>query len=104
MRLGTCLTLVSMMVSLLHGASARADDLGDDTSWGDVASDGESLVFGRFVGKFESIEFRSRNVRIRNMKSGKESSLAIDDALGYIAIDAQQVPAAGRFFKQFDPG
>ena len=39
----------------------------------------------RFVGKFESIEFRSRRIRLREVSTGKNETLEIDDALGYIA-------------------
>ena len=47
--------------------------------------DGKSLVFGRFVGKFESPDFRSRRVVLRNRDTGRRETLSIDDGLGLIA-------------------
>ena len=69
---------------LVLASTARADNPGDSASWRDLVSHGESLVFGRFVGKFESAEFSSRRVRIRD-KSGHEILLSVDDGVGYIA-------------------
>lgn len=85
MSFGRSLAIVPVVTGLLIAPVARADNLDENASWGDVASDGESLVFGRFLGKFESTEFRSRNVRIRDVESGQELSLKVDDALGHIA-------------------
>ena len=53
--------------------------------WSDVQRDGKSLVFGRFVGKFESPDFRSRRVVLRNRDTGRRETLSIDDGLGLIA-------------------
>ncbi|TDI45218.1 MAG: tetratricopeptide repeat protein [Acidobacteria bacterium] len=70
---------------LLMAIPIAADTLDRDESWSELASDGKSLVFGRFVGKFDSIEFRSRRIRLREVSTGKNVTLEIDDALGYIA-------------------
>ncbi len=43
-----------------------------------------SLVIGRFVGKFESPDFRSRRVVLRHRDSGRRQTLSIDDGLGLI--------------------
>ncbi len=77
--------LVALALGLLFSAAAGADHPGDSTSWKDVIDGGDSLVFGRFVGKFESPEFSSRRVRLRDHESGKEILLAVDDGVGYIA-------------------
>lgn len=65
--------------------STAADVPNEKTSWNDIVTDGESLVFGRFVGKFESPEFQSRRLRIREIESGEERTLEVDEGLGYIA-------------------
>ncbi|GMR22249.1 MAG: hypothetical protein BMS9Abin37_0585 [Acidobacteriota bacterium] len=70
-----------ILVSTLSGA----DTLDNDDSWADIASDEKSLVFGKFVGKFNSSYFRSRKVRLREVTTGKVEVLEIGDALGYIA-------------------
>jgi len=62
-----------------------ADTPDNDDSWADIASDRKSLVFGRFVGKFNSRYFRSRKVRLRELVTGKVEVLEIGDALGHIA-------------------
>ena len=77
--------LFALVVSSIFATAAGADNPGDSTSWRDLVSDGESLVFGRFVGKFESAEFSSRRVRIRDNESGEELLLNVDDGVGYIA-------------------
>jgi tetratricopeptide (TPR) repeat protein len=66
-------------------SAALADTPDDGTSWSEVVADGESLVFGRFVGKFESTEFSSRKVRVRDTATGQERTLSVDDGIGYIA-------------------
>ena len=53
--------------------------------WSDVIRNGKSVVFGRFVGKFESTAFRSRRVRLREVSTGKEELLEVDEGLGFIA-------------------
>lgn len=53
--------------------------------WGEVQREGKSLVIGRFVGKFESPDFRSRRVVLRHRDSGRQETLSIDDGLGLIA-------------------
>jgi tetratricopeptide (TPR) repeat protein len=87
LRLAVDVAALLAAVGLLFGSvtTANAGDLGEGDSWADLASTGESLIFGRFVGKFESMEFRSRSIRVQNLDSGEERSLRIDDALGYIA-------------------
>lgn len=80
------LRAVGLLLGVLLVANPLAADTPDrDESWSEVASDGKSLVFGRFVGKFESIEFRSRRIRLREVTTGKTETLEIDDALGFIA-------------------
>ncbi len=78
-------TLVALILGGVFASNAQADNPGDSASWRDLVSHGESLVFGRFVGKFESPEFSSRRVRLRDNESGKEFLLAVDDGVGYIA-------------------
>ncbi|MGH9318500.1 MAG: tetratricopeptide repeat protein [Vicinamibacteria bacterium] len=77
--------IVALVVGLVVAAAAHADTPGDAASWSDLVSEGKSLVFGRFVGKFESSEFSSRRVRLRNEGTGKEELLEVDDGIGYIA-------------------
>ena len=67
------------------GSIAHGDTLDDDESWNDIASDEKSLVFGRFVGKFNNRHFRSRKVRLREITTGDVETLEIDDGLGHIA-------------------
>ncbi len=74
-----------VLVVLLVAIPIAADTPDRDESWREVASDGKSVVFGRFVGKFNSIEFRSRRIRLREVSTGKNETLEIDDALGFIA-------------------
>jgi tetratricopeptide (TPR) repeat protein len=78
-------TFFALILGVVFMSTARADNPGDSASWRDVVSHGESLVFGRFVGKFESAEFSSRRVRIRDHESGEEKLLNVDDGVGYIA-------------------
>jgi len=77
--------LFALVLASIFPSAARADNPGDSASWRDLVSQGESLVFGRFVGKFESAEFSSRRVRIRDYESGEEKLLNVDDGVGYIA-------------------
>lgn len=77
--------LIAMVAGLVWGSTALADNPDDGASWSDVVSHGESLVFGRFVGKFESAEFSSRRVRLRETETGQEELLSVDDGIGYIA-------------------
>ena len=82
----TVLRVVGLLLGMFLVAIPVAADTPDrDESWKDVASSGKSVVFGRFVGKFDSIEFRSRRIRLREVSTGKDETLEIDDALGYIA-------------------
>ena len=78
--------LIGILVSALLtiGGSALAD-LPKNATWSDIVGDGESVVFGRFVGKFESTEFRSRRIRLQNVDSNDVEFLSIDDGLGFIA-------------------
>ena len=76
---------IALAFTLVFASAALADNPAESASWSDLVQDGESLVFGRFVGKFESPEFSSRRVRLRDHESGKEILLAIDDGVGYIA-------------------
>ena len=78
-------TLSVLILGVVFASTARADNPGGSSSWRDLVSEGESLVFGRFVGKFESAEFSSRRVRIRDTESGQERVLSVDDGVGYIA-------------------
>ncbi|HEY7697290.1 MAG TPA: tetratricopeptide repeat protein [Vicinamibacteria bacterium] len=78
-------TLFTLILGLALVPMANADSPGHETSWRDLVSHGESLVFGRFMGKFESPEFTSRRVRIRDSESGEEKLLNVDDGMGYIA-------------------
>lgn len=74
-----------MFVSSVTPSSSGADTLDNDDSWADIASHDKSLVFGRFVGKFNSRYFRSRKVTLREVATGKIEVLEIGDALGHIA-------------------
>jgi tetratricopeptide (TPR) repeat protein len=78
-------TLFALILGFALAPPANADSPDDGTSWRDVVSQGESLVFGRFVGKFESAEFSSRRVRLRDTESGEEKLLNVDEGIGYIA-------------------
>jgi tetratricopeptide (TPR) repeat protein len=78
-------SFLAFVGSLLIASAAVADSLDEKASWSDVVSDGESLVFGRFLGKFESAEFSARRVRLRDIESGEERTLRVDDGIGYIA-------------------
>jgi hypothetical protein len=78
-------TLFALILGVVFASTARADSPDDSASWRDLVSEGESLVFGRFVGKFESAEFSSRRVRIRDNENGEEILLSVDDGVGYIA-------------------
>lgn len=71
--------------SLLSSLPVSADTPDSDTSWNDVVSDGDSIIFGRFTGKFESSQFTSKRVRLRELTTGKVRFLEVDDGLGYIA-------------------
>jgi tetratricopeptide (TPR) repeat protein len=76
---------ITLAFSLVFASAALADNPAESASWSDVVRHGDSLVFGRFVGKFESPEFSSRRVRLRDHESGKEILLSVDDGVGYIA-------------------
>jgi len=78
-------TLFALILGFVFISPASADNPDDGASWRDLVSEGDSLVFGRFVGKFESAEFSSRRVRIRDNESGEEMLLHVDDGVGYIA-------------------
>ncbi len=45
---------------------------------------GNSLVIGRFEGKFESPDFRSRRIVMRHRDTGRRETLRIDEGLGLI--------------------
>ena len=79
------LVVFFLAVTFLGLLSASADTPDADTSWSEVVSDGDSIVFGRFTGKFGSPDFSSRRVGLRNVTSGKVRFLGVDDGLGYIA-------------------
>ncbi len=64
---------------------ARAEPPSRGSVWSEVQRDGKSLVIGRFVGKFESPDFRSRRIVLRHRDTGNRQTLAIDDGLGLIA-------------------
>lgn len=72
-------------VSLLFHFPATAETLDDGDAWRDIAGDGKSLVFGRFVGKFESTQFRSRRIRLREINTGDTEELEVGDGLGLIS-------------------
>lgn len=78
-------TLFTLVLGLVLAAPLWAGSLDEETSWADVVSHGESFVFGRFVGKFESADFSSRRVRLRNTENGDERTLSVDEGIGYIA-------------------
>ncbi len=67
------------------GASEAADAPSRRTVWREVARRGDSLVIGRFEGKFESPDFRSRRIVMRHRDTGRQETLRIDDGLGLIA-------------------
>lgn len=71
-------------VLLLASFPAAADTPNENDAWRDVSADGNSLVFGRFVGKFDSTQFHSRRILLREVTTGEEETLAIGDALGTI--------------------
>ena len=76
--------LLAAVGAALPAGSAAAELPGRDAVWQRVQRDGRSLVIGRFTGKFESPDFRSRRVVMRHRDSGKTETLAIDDGLGLI--------------------
>lgn len=78
-------TSFALVVSLILVTPCWAHSPDEETSWSDVVSHGKSFVFGRFVGTFESGDFSSRRVRLRNTETGDERSLNVDDGIGYIA-------------------
>jgi tetratricopeptide (TPR) repeat protein len=78
-------TLFAVVLGLVLTSPCLAGSLDGETSWSDVVSHGESFVFGRFVGKFESADFSSRRVRLRNTANGDEQTLNVDEGIGYIA-------------------
>ena len=80
-----CFVFSSLAAVFLGLPLALADTPDSDTSWSEVVSDGDSIVFGRFTGKFGSSEFSSRRVGLREVTSGKVRFLGVDDGLGYIA-------------------
>ena len=53
--------------------------------WPEVQRDGKSLVIGRFIGKFESPDFRSRRIVLRHRDTGRNETLSVDDGLGLIS-------------------
>ena len=73
-------------VLLLASLPAAADTPDENDAWRDVAADGNSLVFGRFVGKFDSTQFHSRRILLREVTTGEEETLAVGDALGTINL------------------
>ncbi len=76
--------VAGLVAAVLVAGTAAAERPSRDQVWSEVRSDGKSLVIGRFVGKFESPDFRSRRLVVRNRDTGKEERLAIDDGLGLI--------------------
>ncbi len=74
---------LALAISLTAGL-AFAERPSRDQLWPEVLRDGKSLVIGRFVGKFESPDFRSRRLVLRHRDSGREERLSIDDGLGLI--------------------
>ncbi len=81
----TGLAIAVGALSLLVSSSPVGADTPDrDEVWQKVIADGKSLVFGRFIGKFESPEFRSRRIRLVNEDTGDETFLSVDEGLGYI--------------------
>ncbi len=80
----TVLTGLSISGLLAFGV-AFADTPGKNDDWSDLSGDGKSLVFGRFLGKFESTEFRSRQIRLKEIATGKTHTLEVDEGLGFIA-------------------
>ncbi len=64
---------------------AAADAPSRSTVWRDLVRRGHSLVIGRFEGKFESPDFRSRRIVLRHRDTGRRETLRIDDGLGLIA-------------------
>ncbi len=72
-------------VFVLGALPADADAPSRRTVWRDMTNKGNSLVIGRFAGKFESSDFRSRRIVMRHRDTGKRETLRIDDGLGLIA-------------------
>ena len=79
-----CLVFVFAAGPGLFAAAALAELPSRSAVWGQIQRDGKSLVIGRFVGKFESPDFRSRRVVLRHRDSGRQQTLSIDDGLGLI--------------------
>ncbi len=75
----------ALLPALLLPGLAAAELPSRDSVWSEVQRSGRSLVVGRFVGKFESPDFRSRRVVLRDRDSGRRETLSIDDGLGLIA-------------------
>lgn len=74
----------AVFAAALPAAPAAAELPGRSEVWDEVRRDGKSLVIGRFVGKFESPDFRSRRIVLRHRDSGRVETLSIDDGLGLI--------------------
>lgn len=73
-------TLADPLLPAAHGELPNRRSV-----WPAVQRDGKSLVIGRFVGKFESPDFRSRRIVLRHRDTGRQETLAVDDGLGLIA-------------------
>lgn len=80
---GLLLLAVSGVGPLVRGANAELPSR--KSIWSKVQQDGQSLVIGRFVGKFESPDFRSRRIVLRHRDTGRQQTLSVDDGLGLIA-------------------
>lgn len=73
-----------LAVMILTQAPVAADKLGDHEAWDELASNQESLVFGRFIGRFDSSQFRSRRILLREVNTGEKEQLTVGDGLGII--------------------
>ena len=79
------LALAALLLPGLGPGVAAGELPSRQSVWSEVQRDGKSLVIGRFVGKFESPDFRSRRIVLRHRDSGRQETLSIDDGLGLIA-------------------
>jgi tetratricopeptide (TPR) repeat protein len=81
---------VALLLTLLFVLTAGADDLKEDTTWRDVTSKGETVVFGRLEGRFDGPEFHNRKLELHKMENGKKYSITIHEGLGYFEAVMQE--------------
>ena len=81
---------VALLLALLPAVPSGAADLKEDTTWRDVSSKGETLVFGRLEGRFDGPEFHDRKLELHKLENGKEYSVTVHEGLGYFEAVMQE--------------